>query len=109
MEGSTASRTKKVADPCHHPHHEDEGGAHITRRALLALLYGRASKFFAQGRGNETYGEDNAERHDDHIIQIPEDRDKIGDEVDRTQRIRGDTGRHDLGVPGHAGIMGSKR
>jgi hypothetical protein len=38
---------------------------------------------FSQRRWNETNGECNAERNDDHIIQIPEDWDEIGDEVDR--------------------------
>jgi hypothetical protein len=63
---------------------------------------------FSQRRWNETNGECNVERNDDHIIQIPEDWDEIGDEVDRAESIRSDTGSNNLGVPWHAGIMGSK-
>ena len=48
--------------------------------------------------------ERDAQGHQDHVIQIAHDRNEVGNEIDRRERIAGNQGGQGLRIPGHAGI-----
>src|SRR5438128_9467177 len=51
---------------------------------------------------NHPHGEGDAERDQDKIVQIPQDRNEIRDEIDGAQRISRDCGHQELRVPRRA-------
>src|SRR5262249_14057204 len=49
-------------------------------------------------------GQRDTKRHDHEIVEIPDDRDEIGNQIDRTQSISGSRGRDDFRIPGNTRI-----
>ena len=46
--------------------------------------------------------------HDDQVIQVADNQDEVGDQINWAQGIRDDGGGHQLGVPGSARVAGSQ-
>lgn len=56
--------------------------------------------------GHESDGQQNAERHKDHVVKIAENRNEIRDQVDRTEGIGHDADRDELCETWHARVTG---
>ena len=57
---------------------------------------------------NEFYRQNDAQRHDDEVIDVAEDGHEIRDKVDRGQGIGRDHARHEFGIPGNARVTRRK-
>ncbi len=58
-----------------------------------------------QGWRDQSAHGKNAQRHDDEVVQVSEDGDEIGNEIDRTEGVGDDAAGEQLGVPRRAGIF----
>jgi hypothetical protein len=63
------------------PEDQDDGGPYPTLRALLVSRDGRLSVFFEYERRNQLDGQPNPQRHDDQVVQVAEDGNKIRESV----------------------------
>jgi hypothetical protein len=88
------------------PEAQDDGGPYLAPRALLVSRHGRLSVFFEQGRRNQPDSQPNTEWHDDHVIQVAENGNNIGNQIDRTEGIDGHASGHGFGVPGDTRVTG---
>src|ERR1700730_2592657 len=58
--------------------------------------------------GNERHHQPDAERHDDQIVEIADDRNEIWNEVDRRKRISGNGDREKFDIPWHTRVAGGE-
>lgn len=84
--------------------HDDPGGEPVPglagrhdSRSLLATLGHDLG-------GDDLEEEGDAQRDEDQVVQVAEDGDEVGDEVDRAERVPDDAGRQRPAVSGRAGI-----
>jgi hypothetical protein len=60
------------------PEAQNNRGPYPTPRVRLVPRYGGLSVFFKQGWGNQTDGQPNPQRHDEQVVHVAENWDKIG-------------------------------
>jgi hypothetical protein len=53
---------------------------------------------------DELQHDDDADRNEDQVVEIAEDRDEVGYQVDRRQCIGRDRARRQLRIPGHTAV-----
>ena len=71
-------------------------------------VHGERLRLFAavghDGWGNELQGNPDAERNENQVVDVSQDRHEIGHEVNRTERVGNDAGGEPFRVPGRSRI-----
>lgn len=94
-------------DGCGTPYQDENSGSGDADRTGGNV--GRLqAKFGHQGWFNQLDHQKDAERNDDDIVEIADDRDKIRDQVDWRKRIGRKREGQQLGIPWRARIAGGK-
>src|SRR5688572_9237606 len=95
-------RQESPEDDNHHRYpEEDDTDGRSPARGLIAEHLGLSTKFAHEVCWHELYGEPDAERHENQVVDIAEHRNEVRDEIDRRQRISGRNTRHELGAARH--------
>lgn len=85
------------------PKCDDGEGCHPADRPLDSDI-GLSSKLDHEVRWHHPDSKQDGERQQDHFVEISENRNEIGDEVDGRKRVGGNDRTEHLSIPGNAGI-----
>jgi len=85
------------------PHQDDQKGPYATSWPFFASR-GLGAELVHQAVGNHSNGKQDADGDDDHVVQVAEDRHKVGDEINRAERVGGHAGCKNFRVPRNTGI-----